>query len=99
MPLSRRRSRVPISPAAPVMRTLCMAGRSILAQFGGEFLVALAAAHEMAPHGGTRRRHGAGADRLHDLLVLLLDPVQIGLAFLRRPGRHAHGLARNDEAS
>src|SRR5262249_6808870 len=100
VPLSRGRSRVPMSPAAPGMRSVSMSRcRARVAQPGRQLLVALAAAYEVPPHCGARGPHRMRADRLDELVVLLLDAVQVGLALRRRAGRHAHGLARDDEAS
>src|SRR5262245_5853129 len=89
-----------MSPAAPVMRTVSMSRcRSRVAKPDRQLLVALAAAYEVPPHGSARGPHRMRADRLDDLVVLLLDAVQVGLPLRRRAGRHAHGLARDDEAS
>src|SRR5262245_65858853 len=88
-----------MSPAAPVMRTVSMSRcRSRVAKPGRQLLVALAAAYEVPPHGGARGPHRMRADRLDELVVLLLDAVQVGLALRRRAGRHAHGLARDDRS-
>src|SRR5664279_2857571 len=62
--------------------------------FGGEFLVAAAAVEEVALHGGARLGHGAVADRIENLRVLLLE--QIELATFGRRGRAAPDRAARD---
>src|SRR5580693_1612018 len=61
-------------------------------------LIAPAAVHEMATHGGARLGDRAGAQSLEDREVLLLERAQIGDALARRAGG-ADGLARNDDAA
>src|SRR4051794_40872613 len=89
-------------PAAPVTNTRCMTPpflkiRSGVVELVGEGLVALAAVEQMAAHCGARLRHRAGADRLHDVAVLLLEGFAVGA--LRHAGAAANGLARNDQTA
>src|SRR5262245_54165618 len=83
-PFSNWRSRVPMPPAAPVIRTVCMAcsfpdvKSSAAGGLGGQALVALAAVDEMPAHRGPRLRHRPAADRLHDVAVLALERLAVG---------------------
>src|SRR3984893_4728444 len=106
MPLSSWRSRVPIPPAAPVTKTVCMMCPSRLesetfqlaaAELGGEALVALADADELPAQRRARLQNGAAADRLHDGALLALEGFA-GCA-LGDAGPAANRLSRDDEAS
>src|SRR3979411_2849267 len=103
MPLSNCRSRVPIPPAAPVTRTVCMMYplRSEAASGGGELagqpLIALAAVEQVPAHRAARLRDCTGADRLHDVAVLLLERFAVDALWHPRPA--ADRLPRDDEAA
>src|SRR5262245_19129300 len=100
-PLSNWRSRVPMPPAAPVIRTFCMAcsfpdvKSSAAGGLGGQALIALAAVDEMPAHRGPRLRHGLAADRLHDVAVLALKRLAVGA--LGDAGAGADRLSGDDE--
>src|SRR6476469_9027467 len=93
MPLSSWRSRVPIPPAAPVTKTVCMMCPSRLESETFQ----LAAADEMPAHRRARLQNGAVADRLHDGAVLALEGFAVGA--LGDAGPAANRLSRDDEAS
>src|SRR5262245_34714213 len=102
-PFSNWRSRVPMPPAAPVIKTVCMAcsfsdvKSSAAGGLGGQPLVALAAVDEMTAHRRARLRHRPAADRLDDVTVLALERLAVGA--LGHAGAAADRLARDDEAS
>src|SRR5262245_3415293 len=102
-PFSNWRSRVPMPPAAPVIRTVCMAcsfpevKSSAAGGLGGQPLVALAAVDEMTAHRRPRLRHRPAADRLHDVAVLALKRLAVGA--LGNAGAATDRLAGDDEAS
>src|SRR5262245_36619829 len=102
-PFSNWRSRVPMPPAAPVTRTVCMACSFLNVKVsaaggpGGQPLVALAAVDEMPAHRRPRLRHRPTTDRLHDVAMLALERLAVGA--LGNAGAAADRLARDDEAS
>src|SRR5215470_10726581 len=102
-PLRSLRSRVPMSPAAPVTRTVCimlqlpiLCAVTRVAERRRECLIALAAVEEMPPHGGTSLRDCAAANGVYDRAMFLLEYLAVDAPW--EAGAARYGLTRNDEA-
>src|SRR6478609_7142354 len=94
---------MPMPPAAPVIRTVCMISplRMWSASAGGELagepLIALAAVEQMPAHRRARLRDRAGTDRLHDVAMFLLEGFAVDALGHARTA--ADRLPRDDEAA